>query len=125
MIDEQYPGLRTSNRRGNHTAGEMNKTEQRFYRDRVEPLLLTGEIIASHFEAINFKLAGDKCWYRPDFVLFYADGRIEAIDVKGGAGFEDDALVKIKVAAAQYPMFFWSAWTWKKSTGWVQRKFGE
>ena len=56
-------------------------------------------------------------------MVFRENGDIEFVDVKGGAGFEDDALVKIKAAAAQYPQFLWSSWMYRKKE-WTERNFG-
>jgi hypothetical protein len=46
---------------------------------------------------------GDDCRYTPDFWAMNQYGHITAYEVKGF--WRDDARVKIKAAAAQYPMF--------------------
>ncbi len=51
---------------------------------------------------VTLKL-GDDCRFTPDFRYLTADGGLVMVDVKGFQ--RDDALVKIKVAARQFPMF--------------------
>lgn len=82
-------------------AGQMNKMEAE-YREYLRPRLNVGEILAIDYERITFKLADDTR-YTPDFFLLMADGTIELHEVKGF--LEDDAWVKIKVAAEQHPWF--------------------
>lgn len=76
----------------------MNKTEAA-YAGRLSLLKASGEIADYKFESINLRLA-DKTWYKPDFAVYLPDGAIEFHEVKGH--WEDDARVKIKVAAEQY-----------------------
>lgn len=54
------------------------------------------------FEAVKLRLA-DNAHYTPDFAVMDA-GRLEFHEVKGF--WRDDALVKFKVAAAQFPFLF-------------------
>jgi hypothetical protein len=82
--------------------GEMNKTEERYaqfltLRQRV------GEIEHFDFDAVKLRLA-DTTFYTPDFMVMLADGTIEFHEVKGF--WEDDARVKIKVAAETFPFVF-------------------
>ena len=88
-----------------HRPGIMNKTEAE-YAERLESLKLAGEISDYRFECVKFKLA-DKTFYTPDFMVLRPDGTFELHEVKGF--WEDDARVKIKVAAAQYPFKFIAA----------------
>src|SRR6478736_4295665 len=86
------------NARPRHRPGVMNKTEQRM--DWELSLLRTaGEIRYYSFESIKLKLA-KKTWFTVDFWIIWKDGTIEAREVKGH--WEDDARVKIKVAAEMY-----------------------
>lgn len=89
-------------RRAFHRAGEMNKTEAA-YAAYLEILKRTGEIADYRFEAVKLRLA-DKTFYTPDFVVLAPDGVLEMHEVKGF--WEEDARVKIKVAAAQFPFRF-------------------
>ena len=87
---------------GRLKSGEMNKTESA-YRDHLEALLHAGEILWYRFEGVTLKLA-DGCRYTPDFVLMNREGWIECHEVKGY--WQDDARVKIKVAAEMFPFRF-------------------
>ena len=82
--------------------GVMNKTEQA-YANRLELLKREGLIREWRFESLKLRLA-DKTFYSPDFMVVDADGFIEVHEVKGF--WEDDARVKVKVAAEQYPFKF-------------------
>ncbi len=103
--------------------GTKNKTEERFENEILHTLKATGEVDSWLYDCFKLRVGTNKCWYSPDYMVFRTDGTIELIDVKGGAGFEDDALVKIKAAAAQYSQFYWSSWTYRKKE-WHERKFG-
>ena len=85
-----------------HLPGRMNKTECA-YADYLERLKIGGQISDWKFEALKLRLA-DKTFYTPDFMVVMPDGTIELREVKGF--WEDDARVKIKVAAAQFPFRF-------------------
>lgn len=82
--------------------GEMNKLEAA-YEQHLEERKQKGEIIWYAYEAIKLRLA-DKTFYTPDFAVQLANGELELHEVKGF--WEDDAKVKIKVAAAQFPHRF-------------------
>ena len=103
--------------------GKKNKTEERFENEILHTLKATGAVDSWTYDCIILRVGTDKCWYSPDFMVFRENGDIEFVDVKGGAGFEDDALVKIKAAAAQYPQFLWSSWMYRKKE-WTERNFG-
>lgn len=80
----------------------MNKTEAKY----AEDLALwksRGAIIEFWFEAIKLKLAPNT-FYTPDFLVMNALGELECHEVKGF--WEEDARVKIKVAAEKFPMRF-------------------
>lgn len=106
--------------RGNHDyalgrlpAGKMNKTEAA-YNEYLRKLAWAGEILWHKYEAINLRLA-DRTFYRPDFAVMAADGVLEMHEVKGY--MRDDANVKIKVAAAEYPFRFFLIRARAKSRG--------
>lgn len=82
--------------------GVMNKTERK-YADHLESLKMAGEIQHYAFDSMKFRLA-DKTFYSPDFIVLKANGELEAHEVKGH--WEDDARVKIKVAASIHPIPF-------------------
>lgn len=80
----------------------MNKTEAA-YADFLEAKKRAGAIADYRFECAKLRLA-DKTFYTPDFMVLDPDGSIEFHEVKGF--WEEDARVKIKVAAAQFPFVF-------------------
>ena len=102
--------------------GQMNKTEARFETEILLPAKEAGEILDWKYDAVKFRVGSKRCWYSVDFMLFLGDGHIELVDVKGGAGWEDDALVKIKAAAMTYPGFIWAGWTYIKKN-WTRSEF--
>jgi len=82
--------------------GGMNKTEAA-YAEHLKLRERRGEIAWFVFEGLKLRLA-DNTFYTPDFAVMLACGELEVHEVKGF--WEDDARVKIKVAAAQYPFRF-------------------
>jgi hypothetical protein len=104
-------GHRTRTRARGKTAkrpNEMNLTE-RAYSDILEAQRLDGKIAYWEYERVKLKLA-DNTFYTPDFFVILPDGQVEfhevkAMTSKGVLLAEDDAKVKIKVAADQYWMF--------------------
>jgi hypothetical protein len=87
---------------GRLKAGEMNGTEKR-YAQHLDERKRSGEIVWVRFEGMKFRLA-DNTFYTPDFMVMLSDGHIEAHEVKGH--WQDDARVKIKIAADMYPFRF-------------------
>lgn len=63
-----------------------------------------GEVEWFAFEGIKLRLA-DRTFLTIDYFLMLATGELEAHEVKGGF-MEDDAAVKLKVAAATFPFRF-------------------
>lgn len=98
---------------GRLKTGALNKTEQA-YADHLELLRAAGEILWFKFEGVKLRLA-DKTFYSPDFAVMRADGLLECHEVKGF--WTDDARVKIKVAADQYPFRFIAVKVRAKSDG--------
>ena len=90
--------------RPRQTPGQMNKTEARYAAEVLDPLKRVGKIVQWQFEPLNFRLA-KKTFYRPDFVVIRTNGTLRVVEVKGY--WEDDARVKIKVAAE---MYWWAEW---------------
>jgi len=106
---------------------EMNHTEEK-YAQHLQNRLLVGEIRWWGFEAWKFRLA-DKTYYSPDFIVVDNALRIEAHEVKtewstGRPGWQEDARVKIKVAAEQHPVRFMAV-TLMKDGRWEEEQFGE
>ena len=104
--------------------GEMNRLEAQ-YAERLEGLKHSGAILWWAFDAVKLRLA-EKTFYTPDFLVMTRDLEIEVHEVKGsskGKPFvEDDAAVKIKVAANLYPFRFIMTW-FVKSEGWQVREY--
>lgn len=98
--------------------GHQNKTEAA-YEDRVlKPAMLAGEILWYRFEPVKLRLA-DKTFYEPDFLVLRKNGQLEIHEVKGC--WMEDARVKIKVAASQYPFQFVAIQRVKGE--WVEERF--
>lgn len=87
---------------GRLKTGAMNKTEAA-YGQHLELLKRAGEVLWYRFEGIKLRLA-DLTFYTPDYAVMMADGQMQIHEVKGF--WEDDARVKIKVAAEMYPFKF-------------------
>lgn len=87
---------------GRLKTGQMNKTESA-YCQLLELRKRAGEIDWYRFEGIKLRLT-DNTFYTPDFAVMLANGEMEMHEVKGF--WADDARVKIKVAAEQYPFRF-------------------
>ena len=87
---------------GRLKTGEMNKGEAE-YDQHLWQRFFAKEILWHKFEAIKLRLA-DNTFYTCDFAVLTADLAFELHEVKGY--WQDDARVKIKVAAAMYPFKF-------------------
>ena len=109
--------LAKGNRGTFHKSGEMNKTEAA-YAAYLDGLKKDGTITDYRFEAVKLRLA-DKTFYTPDFMVLMPDFSFEMHEVKGF--WEDDARVKIKVAAAQFPFKFVAVK--KTKNGWDREVF--
>lgn len=106
---------------GRLKTGQRNKTEQA-YEDHLERRRMVGDILWYRFEGLKLRLA-DKTFYTPDFAVLAGDGYLECHEVKGF--WTDDARVKIKVAAEQYPFRFiaFKAVAKNRGGGWVWEEF--
>lgn len=87
---------------GRLKAGAMNKTEAAYARDLRDAVTL-GDVAWYKFEGLKLRLA-DNTFYTPDFAVMLSNGQMELHEVKGF--WQDDARVKIKVAAELYPFRF-------------------
>lgn len=87
-------------------ADGMNKTERAFA-EMLDAMLHAEQISGWMREPVKFRLAG-RTWYAPDFVVCPAwspNTPRYMVEIKGF--MRDDAAVKLKVAAEQYPCFRW------------------
>jgi len=78
----------------------MNKTE-RAYSLRLAEAVAMGRLAAWYFEPLKLRLAG-RTWLKIDFLVVLPFGTMLLVDVKGH--MEDDAAVKLKVCAEQFPL---------------------
>ena len=101
--------------------GQMNKTEER-YALELTVLKAGGSVHDFWFEGLKLRLA-DNTFYTPDFLVQRPDGSLECHEIKGH--WEDDARVKIKVAATLYPFRFvaLTARALKHGGGWTTEEF--
>lgn len=106
---------------GRLKTGAMNKTETR-YAQHLTLLQHAGTVLWWRFEGVKLRLA-DNTFYTADFFVMVADGTLEVHEVKGF--WEDDARVKIKVAADQYPFRFlaFKAEPLKRGGEWIAEEF--
>lgn len=109
-----------------HQPGEMNRLEAK-YALELEYRKSANEIAAWWFERFKVKLAG-KCFYTPDFLVQLADGTLELHEVKArwsnGQVGADDAKVKVKCVAEQFPFVVVVA-VWDRKGGWTFERLGE
>lgn len=102
---------------GRLKTGEMNKTEAA-YAAHLNLLQRAGEVQWFKFEAVKLRLA-DNTFYTCDFAVLPASSFLEMHEVKGF--WQDDARVKIKVAAALYPFKFIAVT--RKGGNWEREEF--
>ena len=114
---------------------KRNATEAR-YGAWLDGELLAGRIAGYVFEPLRLRLGPD--WlttYTPDFLVQLVGGELELHDVKGastsagstaGAWWEEDARLKIKLAAGLYPFRFVGVHEGRAGAGepaWVREVF--
>jgi hypothetical protein len=106
---------------GRLKTGEMNRTEAR-YAEHLEARKQAGEVAWWKFESIKLRLA-DNTFYTPDFAVMLIDGLMECHETKGH--WEEDARVKIKVAASMYSFRFraFKPRAKKHGGGWEEEEF--
>jgi len=99
--------------------GVMNRLEAD-YAMHLELRKRAGEIEWFAFDAVKLRLA-KATFYEFDFFVMLSNGELEAHEVKGH--WEDDARVKIKVAASMYPLRFLAITRPSKEKGWQIERF--
>lgn len=88
----------------------MNKLEAAYEAQVLMPLRLAGEVVSHGFECLRLRLA-DLTTYTPDFLVQAADLVLELHEVKpwstklDGPFWEEDARIKWRVVAQEYPCF--------------------
>lgn len=93
---------KTVKAKGKKNENGLNKLEQA-YADELEMQRQRGEIELWKAHPFGLRLA-NKTFYHPDFLVMLTDGSLEIHETKGF--MRDDANVKLKVAAAQFPFVF-------------------
>lgn len=88
---------------GRLPTGQKNKTEEAYELEVLKPAMQDGSVSWYRFEGVKLRLA-DNTFYTPDYCVMRSDGTMEMHEVKGF--WQDDARVKIKVAADMYPLKF-------------------
>ena len=105
----------------------MNKSE-RSYDQYLDALYKQGRIAYHKFEAVTLKL-GDDCRFSPDFLVIGPAGEVEFHDVKarwkstGKVRIEDDARVKLSVAASTCFPFFTFKTVWMENGTWHSKTY--
>lgn len=89
---------------GRKRPGSMNRLETK-YAQKLEAMKFNGEVLWWAYEGIKLRLA-DKTFYTPDFFVLMSSGELTCHETKGF--WEDDARVKIKVAAEKFPFKFYA-----------------
>jgi len=113
--------------RTQHVPGRMNGLETK-YASLLNDRKMVGEIHSWRFESIKLRLANNT-FLTPDFLVVLADGSVELHEVKARwkkedrAHWEDDARVKVKIAAEIYPEFRFIGVSWDSREGWKYEQF--
>lgn len=83
------------------------------YDELLKKRLYAGEIHDYRYSPFNLRLA-DKTYYKPDFLVVENDMTLTMVEVKGR--WMDDARVKFKTAAEQFPWLRFVAAVYKNKT---------
>lgn len=106
-------------RHARHAAGVMNKTEAA-YDQHLSLRRHAGEVSWYAFEAIKLRLAKGT-FLTVDFTVLLPDHTLEFHEIKGRKGdtfwAEEDAKIKLKVAAEQFPFRVLVVWP-RRGGGW-------
>lgn len=106
-----------------HEPGVMNKTEAA-YAQHLDYRKAAGEVLWWGFEVVKLRLA-KKTYLTIDFLVQLADCSFEFHEVKGRKGerfwAEEDAMVKLKVAAQLTPIPVVVVWP-RKGGGWGEER---
>ncbi len=96
----------------------MNGLEARYAREVLDIRKMAGEIVSYRFGSVKLRLA-KRTWYTPDFFVLVSGEWFPWIEVHETKGhWEDDARVKIKMAAEIYREYRFIAVQHKKGI-WV------
>lgn len=109
---------------------EMTKPERAFELTLLRPRMQVGELQWYAFEPMKLKLANNTT-YTPDFMALDKAGKLWVFEVKawwkgsggkpGRVGFQEDARVKVKVAARAYPFLLFRV-VWMRDGVWQEEE---
>lgn len=107
--------------------GRMNKLESRYAVD-LDVQKRSGIVKDWKFEPVKFCIADGlkRAWYTPDFLVLYDDGTCVFEELKGF--WREAARLRIKVVAAQFPMFRFRSRQPRKAKdggGWLIEMFSD
>lgn len=103
--------------KGRLKQGELNRTESS-YAQYLDAERQAGRVADFWFEPVKLRIADGACWYTPDFMVLRPDGTVELHEVKGSPRiFADDAKVKCKACATQYPFSLFVVYPRNKRQG--------
>lgn len=129
VMPDPYAAIVKATGRPQHESGSMNKLETK-YAQHLELRRMTGEIQAWRFEPLKLKLA-PSTFYNVDFIVVrqtrnlageITGTAVELHETKGH--WEDDARVKIKVAATMFPWWQFVGVQWaKEEKDWKIERF--
>lgn len=100
-------------------SSKRKRTKTEFQYSLILARDLRAGLIHSFQEQSLTLVIGDGCRYTPDFSVWLPDGTLKCIEVKGPY-IRDDALVKYKSAARQYPKIAFELWQRTKEAGWTR-----
>jgi hypothetical protein len=103
--------------RSKRLPGQMNVMEKAYQATFLEPAFMAGEVLWYAYEPMKLKLAPNT-FLTPDFGVMLASGEMQFRETKGF--MEDDAAVKLKVAADIYWMYTFILVT-KKAGVWTEK----
>lgn len=118
-VDATPASVNAEPRPVNKRRGVPNKTEGLRLRE-LEVLKAAGEILDFGFERLKLRLA-DGAWFTPDLDVVFPDLHVEIEEIKGH--WREAAMVRIKVAAEQFPCFKFTALRRVKGA-WERQHFG-
>jgi hypothetical protein len=106
---------------GQTATGTMNETEKT-YAWILEAKKQKKEILDYKYEGFKLRLADD-CWYVVDFMVYRLDGVMEVHECKGPY-IREDAMIKLRCIAEQYPFPVFLCQRVKKTTQFTIKKIG-
>jgi hypothetical protein len=84
--------------------GIMNELERNFHLSYLQPREQAGELTLIRYEGITLPIA-HRCTYTPDYIAETPEGQTVLFETKSPHRFKEKGILKLKVAAAQYPEY--------------------